>query len=722
MNNHQSPFPDKSMGFPTFNLENWVVNPSRNTITGNNLTHQVEPRLMHVLVCLAHADGEVVSRDILLETVWNEVIVQEEALTYAISQLRRMLGDSARSPKLIETIRKTGYRLKIPVELISPDPKLSKGSPVNIKTAPSAPKNSRRFSTILSLLLVLIATMVFFQWKNAQTPNVQDQTKHQPLHQAIPLTSMPGYEITPAVSPDGSKVVFSWRKIGETTYNLHLKQRDSETVIRLTDSPGSEFYPTWSPDGTNIAFFTKKEGQWQIGIVPSLGGPVRLVSEPHLYFTGLDWAPNGQEIVFGFTDDMEKPYRLARLNMDSLEVSFITDPHILVRGDKTPRFSPDGTKIAFVRGDRSSFKDLFLIDAKGSEPKRLTEGFVNIGGLDWSTDGSTLVFAAAPDDIYNLWSLELKEPFVPRMINIQGGPKNNPSLASKTDILVFQEQSYDSNIGSVCLEEGPDGEKNFGEVIQIAPSTRIDFCARFSPSGKQILFISERSGTRELWISNSDGEQVRQLTNLGAARLRHPRWSPDGSQIVFNAAHKQFMQIFVADVASGVTRMITDQPSHHRFGTWSNDGKWIYYSIESGPAWQFWALSLFGNEKHKITTKGCLPIHESASGQLYYYKMDKKGIWSFQMPDGTETCVGSPQQIPDQDRVLLVDDGIYFVDQKPNHLELAFLDFQTDEVATLGILPATYGDHLTVSPDKSCFLFDLDDYIGSDLMMLEQWR
>ena len=98
-----------------FRIEDCLVLPALNRIVCGQETHQIEPRVMQVLVCLASRPNEVFSRQTLFDAVWADSVVCEEALTRTISELRRVFRDDTRTPRVIETIRKGGYRLIAPV-------------------------------------------------------------------------------------------------------------------------------------------------------------------------------------------------------------------------------------------------------------------------------------------------------------------------------------------------------------------------------------------------------------------------------------------------------------------------------------------------------------------------------------------------------------------------------------------------------------------------------
>jgi transcriptional activator of cad operon len=96
----------------------WIVNPSRDTISKGTETQKLEPRTMRLLMCLANSAGEVVSVDRLLTEVWTGVVVGSASVYQAVSQLRRLLGDVDPNPTYIVNVPRKGYRLIAPVRRI----------------------------------------------------------------------------------------------------------------------------------------------------------------------------------------------------------------------------------------------------------------------------------------------------------------------------------------------------------------------------------------------------------------------------------------------------------------------------------------------------------------------------------------------------------------------------------------------------------------------------
>src|SRR6202012_3475992 len=97
---------------------------------------------------------------------------------------------------------------------------------------------------------------------------------------AVPFTALPGRAISPAFSPDGSRIAFAWNgdpKGGSKGFDLYVKAIGSETLLRLTQHPSEWLRAAWSPDGTQIVFHRTAGSDTGLYIVPALGGPEKRV-------------------------------------------------------------------------------------------------------------------------------------------------------------------------------------------------------------------------------------------------------------------------------------------------------------------------------------------------------------------------------------------------------------------------------------------------------------
>jgi DNA-binding winged helix-turn-helix (wHTH) protein len=111
-----------------FQIEEWLVQPALCRLTRDTEVVRVRPQLMELLRCLVRGGGRTVSRDQLLAEVWEGQHIAEIGVTRSIAELRRALGDTARTPRFIETVPKRGYRLLACVHVPAPEVSLLPGS------------------------------------------------------------------------------------------------------------------------------------------------------------------------------------------------------------------------------------------------------------------------------------------------------------------------------------------------------------------------------------------------------------------------------------------------------------------------------------------------------------------------------------------------------------------------------------------------------------------
>jgi TolB-like protein/DNA-binding winged helix-turn-helix (wHTH) protein len=98
-----------------FRLGEWLVVPSQNLVALDGVPTHLRPKVMDVLVVLAASGGEVVANEAILEAVWGKRFLARSALSGAVCELRKVLGDDTQQPRFIETVAKRGYRLVAPV-------------------------------------------------------------------------------------------------------------------------------------------------------------------------------------------------------------------------------------------------------------------------------------------------------------------------------------------------------------------------------------------------------------------------------------------------------------------------------------------------------------------------------------------------------------------------------------------------------------------------------
>ena len=164
------------MNKQNFTIAEWHVKPSHNLLINKGVEVRVEPKVMALLVFLANANGDVVSREVLLSALWDQV-VQDDALTNTIAHLRKALVDNKAPRRYIDTIPKQGYRLIPKVEwqaesLTALEEQESSGDKAI---------SSRRYWLVFAISACLLFIFLFFNYSNGSFSNSTQQDSNVAL-------------------------------------------------------------------------------------------------------------------------------------------------------------------------------------------------------------------------------------------------------------------------------------------------------------------------------------------------------------------------------------------------------------------------------------------------------------------------------------------------------------------------------------------------------------
>ena len=175
----------------------------------------------------------------------------EHGLNAAIRRLREALGDSADTPRYIETLPRRGYRF---IGAVDVEPGLVTPASPEPDATPALSSRSRPGvqQLAIGISIVLVLGMGFFvARRNAGSAAVDPSTTLR----SVPVTSLPGLEIEPSLSPDGTRVAFASNAEAADNFDVYVKLLDVDgQPVRLTTDAADDRLPAWSPDGTQIAF------------------------------------------------------------------------------------------------------------------------------------------------------------------------------------------------------------------------------------------------------------------------------------------------------------------------------------------------------------------------------------------------------------------------------------------------------------------------------------
>ena len=693
-----------------FHIADWEVQPQVNQVRRADQSFHVEPKVMQVLVELASHSNEVLSKEQLIHAVWAGTFVSDDVLTRCISEIRRVLDDDARAPKFIQTIPKTGYRLIAPV-VYDPEPGPRNGNHAAVASAASPAVAQKRTAPIGWLVAAFFAIAALSGYVLYRTLR-QAAPARDDSYRTIPFTTYPGAQTQPSFSPDGNQVAFVWDDEKGGNQDVYVKMIGTETPLRLTSDMAEDYSPTWSPDGRSIAFLRYSDTDRGIYVLPALGGPARKVFSPvgvvEWERGALSWSPDGKTLIFPDGKSSHSPSAIYALDLESSKAHPITKPPSFWDGDASPQFSPDGSRIAFVRGIEGWVRDLYVTDASGGEPTRLTSDGRMVSTLSWTADGKDVVFSSNRGGKFSLWRIPATGG-TPERLSVGTEDATGPAISRKGDHLAYVQGSSIWSIRRVDLKAPK------GAPTTILSSTQEDSAPKLSPDGTKVAFQSHRSGTQEVWVAGTDGSNPVKVTSFEKSLTGSPSWSPDGKQLAFDARPQGRSHIYAIQVDGGAPRALTQGDFNDILPNWSRDGKWIYFGSNRSGAWQIWKVPTTGGSPQQVTKNGGFVGQESYDGQwLYFAKSDAGGLYRVPVNGGDEQKILNEPRDGYWGYWCLVPNGIYYLDQTGAQMAVDFAGLNGEhptKVHTLDRLLPPYAG-LTVSPDERWLLFS--DRVESD--------
>jgi len=722
-----------------FRVGAWLVEPMANRLTRGDDVRRVEPKVMEVLAAMAARPGETVTKEAFMAEVWTGTVVTDDVLARCISELRKALDDDARSPEYVETIRKRGYVLIAPVEhdvdvdhaanVTMPVLTTGDGAPpitgLDVRR-PELPRRVRPVVLTWVLAAVVIVLVVVALAYRAGLEGVQ------PLA-AVPVTSYPGDERDPALSPDGSHVAFAWDggitdpDTGERQFDIYVQPATGGAPVRLTMHPADDLSPTWSPDGKRVAFARcGRGGDCSIYVVEATGGTERTIGTPgDLAVEDLVWSPDGRQLAFAGRRGRQGAFSIHLLPLDGSPPQRLTSPASSYPGDLDPAFSPDGRLLAFVRTALDGRQDVDVVPVTGGKTRRLAREQKGVTGLDWTPDGGAVVYAANREGAAGLWRVAL-DGGAPRWVALgsDGGEIAGPSVGRAGGI-VFARQLVRSQVVDVSVGAGLAGEG--GTVRPVLPSTRDDRQPAVSPDGRRVAFVSTRTGSHEVWTSGRTGTDPRRLTQFDGARVSGPRWSPDGRRLVVSARADGDADVFVVE-PNGEVRQITDDEADEVAPTWSRDGQWIYFASDRGERWQIYRVASAGGMPEAVTVHGGVAAAEAPGGGLLVIRPDRRGLWRLPVEDGAirdVRAVRLPVNLSPADWAnwVVLGDAVYALERRFDRAASVVrltLDGRRQRLAAVPDVPEDSG--LGVFPDGTHVLLSQQERADSDVVLVEDFR
>jgi tricorn protease len=459
--------------------------------------------------------------------------------------------------------------------------------------------------------------------------------------------------------------------------DLWLVSTDGGMARKLTSHPGAELFPKFSPDGKFIAFTGAYDGNPDVYMIPTEGGePHRLTYHPGAFPSPeginiddwvIDWYPDGKSILFRSSRESFPSSKLFHIGVEGGFPEALKLPEAGLAS-----FSPDGERVAYNRKSREfrtwkrykggKAQDIWIYDLKTDVIECITDWEGTDNFPMWS--GEKIYFTSDREHTLNIYCYDLLTKSTRKITNHEEYDVKWPSLGP--DAIVYENGGYlyvlelvNEKTRKISVEipaehilTRPNWEKvndliadfslspsakralfsargeiftvpeEKGEVRNITqtPTTR-EIYPTWSPDGKWIAYLSDRTGEYELYIRAQDGTgEEKRITLDGNCYRFHPVWSPDSKKLLYS---DKKLRLFYVDIDNKKTVLIDKaEVSEIHDYSWSSDSKWITYS-KNNPAY-FASIYLYSLDKKKVyqitgdLTDDFFPVFDPEGKYVYF--------------------------------------------------------------------------------------------------------
>ena len=688
------------------------------------------PKQFDLLFYFVANAGRVAKKNELLDAVWADTYVEETTLARNISWLRKLLEKNSDGERIIETIPKLGYRFTAEVIYSNTDDNLLvveeqiiqhvhgeeiitiSNSPINTENIEKRIENNNLISAktpsyrnvsksiILAVLaLIIFAAVGFFSYRIYFKT---DSSQGLNVSNTVLFTGAFGNENSPAFSDDSKMIAYSWNGDEGIESDIYVKMIGVGDPIQLTSTKENEHYPVFSPDSKHIAFVRGKYGEpGEVFLIPTFGGIERKVARLFSGNYSISFSPDGKNIAVVDTEDSQpgKQFAIYLVNIQTGERRRLTEPGEF-DGESTPRFSPDGKSLAFIRSTKNvnipgiGQHDLFVVSTDGGKAAQLTFEGTIIHSLAWSFDSKFIYFVPYGPPSQTFIKRISAHGGQPDIVPVVGNDVTNIALSPDGKKLIYAENPWLFSIWRV-LNNGQKAEVlNKATVNQGSPT--------FSADGKRIAFNSDRTRILQIWIMDADGKNMRQITN-DSFPSTSPQFSPDGDYIAFNRKKPKDSAIYIIPAEGGKERRLSQETAQDDFPFWSADGNFIYFISRISGESNLWKIKVESEDYQpvQITKNGAAFATPAFDNKFIYFKKEgiDKELWQIPASGGEEKLLTEFTSHGFSGSWIMQKTGIYFlVRNSDQSYQMKFYDFADQQIKDA---PGSY--NIPTDIDANCF-------------------
>lgn len=661
-----------------------VLDPFSRTLCRDEQRLHIEPKIFNVLWLMVHSPNQQVSREQLIQGVWQQRVVSDSVIHRVFSQLRKQFALLDDSQDYIQTIAKVGYRLVAQVEPIIPPTQseqrgtlqaqqaaeLAAGSVV---TEPRAADLNQQSASVFRSRAVLrrywrypaiVLGSAFFSaagyWLILNGSRVIESAP-APVVQQFPLTSHQGSETH--ISTDQSGQVQLYLQHDQSNQSVLWRHQAGQFQQLLPELEGLRF-AMLSPDGTQAVLVTQTElpaETCQVRLATLNTTPIALKTlltcQTDSHFR-MQWRADSRGFYFRQRLNKTQPYSTFYMDLTAGQPEQVSLPAAYItNGDIAAAPSPDHKQLAIAHYKTATQTELQFWQVPAYQRQYSHQVELAVRQLHWLDPNHLLLVTDKKVYRYHIPS-QIYHPVLAEKNYI-----NSLALSESRWFVGVSEQNSDilrASLPQSC--EAGTRQRVYAAATPVVQSSRLDLLPRMSPDGRSLAFLSDRQGDVSLWLKPLAVAAQQEVSSEialpalpdGQHFLRFS-WAPDSQQILFSQADA----IYTQALGEPAPKLLLAASAKAHSANWAADGHSVIFgSMQSGD-WQLWQYQLANQQLNQLTTAG--GYNGYLLGEtLYYSKFNQPGLYRKTIGQSDEQLLIADFNVTNWLNWQIVDDQLYY--------------------------------------------------------------
>ncbi|MEI4551148.1 winged helix-turn-helix domain-containing protein [Pseudoalteromonas spongiae] len=571
----------------SFSFDAIQVNTQTNTLTINGKVTECEPKLFELLVFFCRNNERALSRDELIEHVWQGRVVSDAAVNRAISQLRKLIEPEPTKPIYIVTVSKVGYRFAVTPSA------LTLTSPENeVKQHPTTRKNKWLIGLIAMIVLIILSMITFLSKPNHQLK----LTNRHVLTEQLGMTFNPYFDET-------SQTLYALHKSNNAAISKVVKLEQNGSLTPLVND---NFYYTDVVANGDFLYLARLSNltDRQCNIIEFnlvTQQTTQLLSCGTSVVTNMALDSNNR-LVYAYRESASAPYKLMAFNIRTARQQQLSFPDNSGNSLGHRIFAISNNQLAYINYHANKPDSLVIKTLNDSKSLFEVPLIDHVQSLSWFNG---ILLISAKDGLYQfnreqntLTQLDYSDTF-------------NRIFASK-DVLFAEHYAVISNLYHITDNQAPQAiTKRQASILQFAPS----------PTNDQLVYVESLNGKLSIKLADKHTSKTLNFDNT-IEYVGNIAWSFDATALVANIND----QIYRYDIAKSQWQKINHTFDTIHFVGFNADNQ-LFVSAEQNQEWNVWQLDSASSQAIQITFNGGYSFY-FAENTLYYSKFSQDGLFA----------------------------------------------------------------------------------------------